>query len=326
MTQRMRRRSWLLGLTLATALVAAACGGGGDTGGTGTGGGTALSGAIVIDGSSTVAPISEAIAEEFRREQPGVNVTVGTSGTGGGFTKFCAGEIDISDASRAIKDEEKQACQAKGIKYQEFRVGLDGLAVVTSAQNDFVDTLNYKQLAEIFKQGGAKTWNQVDPKFPNEPIAIFAPGVDSGTYDFFNEEVLGDPAEGGLKPRNDYTASEDDNTLVQGIEGERNSWGYFGYAYFQNNKEGLKAIKITEEGTSGVEPTSETIESGDYPLSRPLYIYVKDDSLKQPHVGQFVKYYLEQTPQIIADVGYVAAPQEDYTQGLSKLQPFLATS
>jgi phosphate transport system substrate-binding protein len=324
MTLRMRR-GWLLGLTLAIVLAAAACGGDDDAGGTDTGGATNLSGSIVIDGSSTVAPITEAIAEEFRKEQSGVQVTVGTSGTGGGFTKFCAGETDVQDASRAISDEEKAACEAKGIKYQEFRVGLDGLAVVTSAQNQFLDTLNFEQLAKIFEEGGAKTWNQVDPSFPNEQIAIFAPGVDSGTYDFFNEEVLGDPEEGGKKPRSDYTASEDDNTLVQGIEGEANSWGYFGYAYFQNNQEGLKAIKIAEEGTTGVEPSTETIESGDYPLSRPLYIYVKDDSLQKAEVGQFVKFYLEQTPQIIADVGYVAAPQEDYPQGLAKLQPFLTS-
>jgi len=319
------RRGWLLGLTLAIALVATACGGDDDAGG-GTGGGTALSGKIVIDGSSTVAPISEAVAEEFRKEQSGVNVTVGTSGTGGGFTKFCNGETDISDASRAIEDDEKQACATKGVKYQEFRIGLDGLAVVTSAKNQFLDTLNFKQLAAIFKDGGATTWNQVDPSFPNEKIAIFAPDTESGTYDFFNEKVLGDPEKGGLKPRSDYTASSDDNTLVQGIEGQANSWGYFGFAYYQNNKEGLKIIKVAEEGTSGVEPTAETIESGDYPLSRPLYIYVKEDKLKEPHVGQFVKFYLEQTPQISADVGYVAAPQDDYTQGLSKLQPFLTTS
>jgi phosphate transport system substrate-binding protein len=321
MTRR-TRRGWLLGLTLAIALVATACGGDDDAGGS-TGGGTSLSGSIVIDGSSTVAPITEAIAEEFRKEQSGVQVTVGTSGTGGGFTKFCAGETDIQDASRAIDAEEKAACEAKGIKYQEFRVGLDGLAVVTSAQNKFLDTLNYQQLAKIFEQGGAKTWNQVDPSFPNEEIAIFGPDSESGTYDFFNEEILGDPEEGGKKPRSDYTASADDNTLVQGIEGEANSWGYFGYAYYQNNKEGLKLIKIAEKGSTGIEPTAETIESGDYPLSRPLYIYVKEDSLRRPEVGQFVRFYLEQTPQIIADVGYVAAPQEDYTQGLSKLQPFL---
>ncbi len=235
MTRRTAGRGWLLGLALATALVAAACGGTDEPSGGGT---TALSGNIVIDGSSTVAPISEAIAEEFRKEQSGVRVTVGTSGTGGGFTKFCNGETDISDASRAIKDEEKAACTGKNIKYQEFRVGLDGLAVVTSAQNQFLDTLTFKQLAEIFKEGGARTWNQVDPKFPNETIAIFAPDTESGTYDFFNEKVLGDPDAGGLKPRSDYTASSDDNTLVQGIEGEANSWGYFGYAYYQNNKEG----------------------------------------------------------------------------------------
>ena len=323
MTLRMRR-GWLLGLTLAIVLVAAACGGDDDAGGTDTGGAANLSGSIVIDGSSTVAPITEAIAEEFRKEQSGVQVTVGTSGTGGGFTKFCAGETDIQDASRAIDDEEKAACEAKGIKYQEFRVGLDGLAVVTSAQNQFLDTLNFEQLAKIFEEGGAKTWNQVDPSFPNEEIAIFGPDAESGTYDFFNEEVLGDPEEGGKKPRTDYTASSDDNTLVQGIEGEANSWGYFGFAYYQNNKEGLKDIAISKEaGGPFITPSAETIESGEYPLSRPLFIYVKEDSLKKPEVGQYVKFYLEQTPQIIADVGYVAAPQDDYTQGLSKLQPFL---
>jgi phosphate transport system substrate-binding protein len=325
MTRRTAGRGWLLGLALATALVAAGCGGTDDNAG-GGGGTAALSGNIVIDGSSTVAPITEAIAEEFRKEQSGVQVTVGTSGTGGGFTKFCNGETDISDASRAISDEEKTACAGKNIKYQEFRVGLDGLAVVTSAENRFLDTLTFKQLAEIFKEGGAKTWNQVDSSFPNEKIAIFAPGVDSGTYDFFNEKVLGDPKEGGLKPRSDYTASEDDNTLVQGIEGEPNSWGYFGYAYFQNNKEGLKDIKVAEEGTQGIQPTTETITSGEYLLSRPLFIYVKEDALKRAEVQQFVKFYLEQTPQLIADVGYVAAPQGDYAQGLSKLQRFLTTS
>jgi phosphate transport system substrate-binding protein len=325
MRQRMRRRGWLLGLTLAIALVAAARGGDDDAGGGDTGGGTNLSGKITVDGSSTVAPVTEAIAEEFRKEQSGVEVTVGTSGTGGGFTKFCNGETDIQDASRAINDEEKAACEAKSIKYQEFRIGLDGLAVVSSAQNQFLDTLTFEQLAKIFEEGGATTWNQVDPKFPNEKIAIFGPDTESGTYDFFNEEVLGDPEEGGKKPRSDYTASSDDNTLVQGVEGEANSWGYFGFAYYQNNKEGLKVIKIAEKGTTGVEPTAETIESGDYPLSRPLFIYVKEDTLKRPEVGQFVKFYLEQTPQLIADVGYVAAPQEDYTQGLSKLQPFLTS-
>ena len=174
MTLRMRR-GWLLGLTLAIVLVAAACGGDDDAGGGDTGGATNLSGSIVIDGSSTVAPITEAIAEEFRKEQSGVQVTVGTSGTGGGFTKFCAGETDIQDASRAISDEEKAACETKGIKYQEFRVGLDGLAVVSSAQNQFVDTLNFDQMAEIWKEGGAKTWNQVDSKLPQRGAGHLRP-------------------------------------------------------------------------------------------------------------------------------------------------------
>jgi phosphate transport system substrate-binding protein len=325
MTQRFRR-GWLLGLTLAIAMVAAAFGGEDNAGGGGTGEGTNLSGSIVIDGSSTVAPISEAITEEFRKEQSGVQVTVGTSGTGGGFTKFCAGETDIQDASRPITDEEKAACETKGIKYQEFRIGLDGLAVVSSAQNQFVTQLNFDQLAEIWKEGGAKTWNQVDSKFPNEKLAIFAPDTESGTYDFFTEQVLGNPDEGAPKPRSDYTASSDDNTLVQGIEGEANSWGYFGFAYYQNNKEGLKDIAISKEaGGPFITPSAETIESGEYPLSRPLFIYVKEDSLKKPEVGQYVKFYLEQTPQIIADVGYVPAPSEDYTQGLAKLQPFLTS-
>jgi phosphate transport system substrate-binding protein len=164
--------------------VTTACGGTDDNGG--GSGGSSLSGKIVVDGSSTVAPISEAIAEEFKKEQSGVDVTVGTSGTGGGFTKFCNGETDISDASRPINDDEQKACAGKGIKYQEFRVGLDGLAVVTSSKNTFLDTLTFKQLALIFEHGGATTWNQVDPKFPNEKIAIFAPDTESGTYDFFN--------------------------------------------------------------------------------------------------------------------------------------------
>ncbi|MBW3615774.1 MAG: substrate-binding domain-containing protein, partial [Actinobacteria bacterium] len=226
-------------VSLAMALMVAGCGGDDDGAGTGAGGTggageePALSGSISIDGSSTVAPVSEAIAEEFRKQQSGVNVAVGTSGTGGGFKKFCANEIDIAGASRPIKEEENKACAAAGVEFTEFRVGLDGLAIVTSAENKFVECLSLEQLATIFKQGGATTWNQVDPKFPNEKIAIFAPGTDSGTYDFFVEEVLGDPKKPeSLKPRSDYTASEDDNTLVQGIKGEKNSFGFFGFAYF----------------------------------------------------------------------------------------------
>ena len=320
---RMRTRAPHLSATaVALALLAAACGGDDDAGGTsGAGSEAGLRGAVVVDGSSTVAPITEAIAEEFRREQGAIDVSVGTSGTGGGFKRFCANEIDIADASRAIKDEEKQACSAAGVQYTEFRVGLDGLAIVTSAQNRFLDCLSTEQLAGIFKQGGATTWDQVDPRFPKERVAIFAPGTDSGTYDFFVEEVLGDPNRPeSPKPRTDYTASEDDNVLVQGIKGERNSWGYFGFAYFKENQADLKAVKVSERGGPCVEPSDATVESGDYPLSRPLFIYVKNDSLAKPHVREFVRFYLQTTPEVITDVGYTPAPRADYQKGLSALE------
>lgn len=317
----------MLASAVALVLLAAACGGGDATtdatATTDAGGEPAakLSGSIVIDGSSTVAPISEAIAEEFRTEQSGVEVSVGTAGTGGGFKKFCANETDISDASRSIKDEEKQACAAAGVEYTEFRVGLDGLAVVTSAKNTFLECLSEKQMAEIFKEGGAKTWDQVDPKFPKEAIAIFAPGTDSGTYDFFVEEVLGDPKKPeSLKPRADYTASEDDNTLVQGIKGEKNSWGYFGFAYFKENSSTLKDIKVSGDDGTCIAPSDATVESGDYPLSRPLFIYVKNTSLAKPEVKEFVRFYLETTPDLIKDVGYTPAPSEDYKDGLARLK------
>lgn len=312
-----------LALAAAAAVVLGACGGDDDGGGAAAGEGSQerLGGAVVIDGSSTVAPVSEAVAEEFRNEQSGVEVSVGTSGTGGGFKKFCADEIDIADASRPIKDEEAAACAAAGIEFSEFRIGLDGLAIVTSAQNDFVECLTLEQLATIFKDGGASTWDQVDPKFPAEKIAIFAPGTDSGTYDFFVEEVLGNPDDAdSLKPRSDYTASEDDNTLVQGIKGEKSSWGYFGFAYFSENEDVLKDIKVAGEDGTCVEPSNETVESGEYVLSRPLFIYVKSSALARPEVREFVRYYLETTPELINDVGYAPAPAEDYEKGLDALE------
>ena len=306
----------LLAALAALALFAGACGGDDDAGGAaGSEDAAELSGQITVDGSSTVAPISEAIAEEFRAEQSGVEVTVGTSGTGGGFTKFCADEIDIADASRPIKDEEIAACKTKGVEYTEFRVGLDGLAIVTSADNEFLECLSLEQMATIFKEGGATTWDQVDAEFPKEPIEIFAPGTDSGTYDFFVEETLGED----LKPRTDYTASEDDNTLVQGIAGEANSWGYFGFAYFKENEDKLKDVKVSGEDGTCVEPSDETVESGDYPLSRPLFIYVNNAALERPEVEGFVRFYLETTPDLITDVGYTPAPSEDYDKGLAAL-------
>ncbi len=307
-----RMASVLAGLCSVT-VVAAACGGGGGRAGSG--------GSIAIDGSSTVAPISEAVAEEFRLEHPDVAVSVSTSGTGGGFKRFCAGEIDIADASREIREEEMEACQARGIGYTAFRVALDGLVVATSAQNTFVECLTIDQLATVFKQGGATTWDQVDPTFPKEKIAIFGPGTDSGTYDFFVEEVLGDADDPqSPRPRTDYTASEDDNTLVQGVKGERNSWGYFGFAYFKENRDALKAIALAGEDGRCVEPSDGTVQSGEYPLSRPLFIYVKESSLAKPHVRDFLRFYLEVTPDIVGDVGYTPAPREEYEKGLEVVE------
>ena len=304
-------------VALAAVVFLGACGGDDDAGGAGGG----LAGSITIDGSSTVAPISEAIAEEFRTVQSGVEVSVGTSGTGGGFKKFCAGEIDIADASRPIKDEERQECEAARIGYTELRVGLDGLAVVTSAENEFLECLTLEQLATIFREGGATRWNEVDPTLPAEPISIFAPGTDSGTYDFFVEEVLGNPDEPGTpRARTDYTASEDDNTLVQGIKGEKNSWGFFGYAYFSENESVLKDLEVAGEDGTCVAPSNETVESGAYPLSRPLFIYVTNAALARPAVEEFVRFYLEVTPDVITDVGYTPAPAEDYEKGLDQLE------
>ena len=293
------------------------CGGAGAGGGQGS-----LSGSIAIDGSSTVGPISEAMAEEFRTVESGIQVTVETSGTGGGFKRFCAGEIDIADASRPIKAEEQAACAAEGIDYTELRVGLDGLVIATSSRNRFLRCLSLEQLALVFEEGGADTWDQVDPAFPGEDVDIFAPGTDSGTYDFFVEEVLGAPDKpGSTKARTDYTASEDDNTLVQGVAGQRNSWGFFGFAYFTENRSRLKAVAVSEDtGGECVTPSDETVEAGDYPLSRPLFIYVRNESLRRPAVKEFVRFYLETTPDIVGDVGYTPAPAEDYERGLELVE------
>ncbi|HEX2040191.1 MAG TPA: PstS family phosphate ABC transporter substrate-binding protein [Acidimicrobiales bacterium] len=288
----------------------AACGGGGA-------GGSGLRGSVVVDGSSTVAPISEAVAEEFNAEEPRVRVSVGTSGTGGGFKRFCAGEIDLADASRAIKDEEKRACADNGVEFVELLVALDGLAVVTSTDTKFLSCLSFEQLRRIFEDGGASRWRDVDPAFPDENIDIFAPGTDSGTYDFFVEEVLGED----VKPRTDYQASEDDNTIVQGIQGEEGSWGFFGFAYFKENREGLKAIRVSEEpGGECVVPNDETVRAGEYPLSRPLYIYAKKASLEKPAVREFVRFYLDVAPELVGYVGYTPAPAADYTRGLEQIR------
>ena len=244
---------------------------------------TSLSGDIVIDGSSTVAPISEAVAEEFMVTNSGVRVTVGTHGTGGGFELFCAGETDISDASRPIKDEETQACAAAGIEYEEFEVAFDGLSIVVNSANDFVDCLTVAELKTIWEPAAGDTvtnWSQVRAGFPDQSLTLYGPGTDSGTFDYFTDVIVGE--EGAS--RGDFTPSEDDNVLVQGVAGDEDALGYFGFAYYEQNADELGLVAV-DSGSGCVTPSRETILDGTYaPLSRPLYVYVRTDALARPEV------------------------------------------
>ena len=276
-----------------------------------------LAGDIAIDGSSTVFPISERMAEQFEGLNPGVDITVGVSGTGGGFRKFCAGETQISDASRPIKDSEREACAAAGIEFIEVLVGTDALTVVVSQENDFLEGgLTFEQLNAIWSpdsEGTVTRWNQVNPSWPNQPIRLFGPGTDSGTFDFFTEEVNG---EGGAS-RADYTASEDDNILVLGVSRDPNALGYFGLSYYLENDETLAALPI-----NGVEPTPDNAKSGDYPLARPLFIYVSTAALDRPEVSAFVEYYLQtaRDTDVVTAVGYVPLTEAEYNASLSLVQ------
>lgn len=271
-----------------------------------------LKGRIKVDGSSTVFPITEAVGEEFQKENPDVQVTVGVSGTGGGFEKFVIGETDISDASRPIKDEEKAKAEENGIEYIELTVAFDGLSVMVNPENDFVSDLTVDELKKIWNTGSeVKTWKDVRDEWPADEIKLFGPGTDSGTFDYFTDEINGE--EGAS--RSDYTASEDDNTLVQGIAGEKNALGYFGYAYFIENQDKLKLLTV-----DGVRPSPETIRSGDYkPLSRPLFIYVSKKAMDKPEVKAFVEYYLENGAALSEQVGYVPMDDDKYSDQLSQL-------
>jgi phosphate transport system substrate-binding protein len=291
----------LAGVALAS-LAMAGCSSNNDGNSTDGGAATQLSGGVAVDGSSTVAPLSEAAATLFKEEQAGVNVAVGTSGTGGGFEKFCKGETDISDASRPIKDEEKAACEAAGVKFVELIVANDALTVVVNKENSFVDCLTVDQLKKIWEPNSkVKTWNQVDPKFPAEPIQLFGPGTDSGTFDYFTDEINGE--EGAS--RTDYTASENDNVLVQGVEGSKGGLGYFGFTYYEENAAKLKAVKI-DGGAGCVEPTKATAQDGTYkPLSRPLFIYVSKKGIAKEQVKSFVDFYVEQIGEVVDAAGFV---------------------
>lgn len=279
-----------------------------------------LSGDIAVDGSSTVFPITEAVAEDFGAEYPDVRVTVGISGTGGGFKKFCNGETDISDASRAIKSTEVELCAQNGVEYEEFLVGLDGLTVVVNPANTFAQCLTAEQLKLIWdKDSTMKNWKEVDPSFPDQPLTLYGPGTDSGTFDFFTEVINGK----AKQSRADYTASEDDNVLVQGVSGDPNAMGYFGLAYYVENQDKLNAVAI-DGGKGCVEPSFDTVNTGEYaPLSRPLYIYVKKTSLERAEVAEFVKFYLTNGATLVDEVGYVAVPDAVYSADLDKLAPYL---
>ncbi|MBZ9638094.1 PstS family phosphate ABC transporter substrate-binding protein [Streptomyces sp. PSKA30] len=301
----LRRAKAPLALTAAVMLAASACGGA--DAGSGNSDGDKLAGNIKVDGSSTVAPLSTAAAQLFQQENSGVKVTVGTSGTGGGFEKFCADETDISDASRAIKDEEKAACDKEGIKYEEFQIANDGLSVVVSKDNDFVECLTVEQLKKIWEPGSkVNNWNQVDPKFPDQKLELFGAGTDSGTFDYFTDAINGE--EGAS--RTDYSPSEDDNVTVQGVSGSKGGLGYFGLSYYEENKDKLKVVKV-DGGDGCVEPTTQTVQDGTYkPLSRPLFIYPKASSLDKPEVEAFVEFYVENAGDIAEKAQFVPLNSE----------------
>lgn len=267
---------------------------------------------IEIDGSSTVFPITEAVAEEFQSSTRGqARVTVGISGTGGGFRRFCAGETAISNASRPIKASEREACRAAGIRYVELPIAYDALTVVVNPQNDWVESMTVEELQRLWEpdaEGRVTRWNQIRPEWPRETINLYGPGTDSGTFDYFTEAVVG---ESGAS-RADFTASEDDNVLVQGVQRDENALGYFGYAYYEANQNRLRAVPI-DGGDGPVEPNSETVENGTYqPLARPLFIYVNAEAIERPEVQAFVEFYLENASDLVGEVGYIPLPAEAY--------------
>src|ERR687894_894578 len=305
---------------LLLALVLSACGGGGGGGGqkeedtqkaSGGGGGSSQ---IAVQGSSTVLPISQAAAEGFNQQNPDVQITVSGGGTGDGFEAFCAGDSDIADASRPIEDDEVQNCQENGIEFVELPVALDALTVVVNPQNNFADNITLEQLRTLWEpdaDGQVTQWSQVNPEWPEQQINLYGPGTESGTFDYFTERVNGEEGES----RTDYQASEDDNVLVQGVSGDPNALGYFGFSYFEQNQQRLKALTV-----DGVAPDAETAQSGEYPLSRPLFIYVSTQALEEkPSVEEFVNFYMENLGQLVGaaqELPLSPAPDEEARERL----------
>ena len=274
-----------------------------------------LSGSIRIDGSSTVYPFAQAAAEQFMGENPGVQISVAQSGTGGGFEKFCAGETDISDASRPIKeDEEAPICKENGVEYTELQVVNDGIAVVTN-KNLKIDCMTTDQLKQLWATDKVKNYSEIDPKFPDQQVSLFGPGTDSGTFDFFTDEING---EEGLT-RKDYQPSEDDNVLVQGVTGEDGGLGYFGFSYYEQNQDKLNLVGV-DAGDGCVKPSLEAIQDGSYkPLGRPIFMYPSAEAMQKPHVKAFMDYVLENAPQIGEAAQMVPMTQEQAEQSKQKL-------
>ena len=306
----MAHRLKMLGSALIVTFFTAACGGGerGATGG--------LTGEVVIDGSSTVFPIAEAVAEEFQIANRGVRVSVGFSGSGGGFKRFCAGETDISNASRGISQGEVEACAAAGVEFTEVPVAWDGLTVIVNPANDFVECLSVADLARIWEPNSSvRTWRDVRSAWPAEEIRLYGPGTDSGTFDYFTETVNGEV--GASRP--DYQASEDDNVLVQGVAGDRYALGYFGYAYYIENSDRLKAVAI-DGGNGCVAPSDATIADGTYaPLSRPLFVYVKHAALSRPEVSGYITFLLQNAGELVPATGYHALSAGEYQEDLATI-------
>ena len=313
----MKRKWWLVFAASAVlALTAAACGGDDDDDGGSSGN---LSGSIRVDGSSTVGPLTEAIAEEFNRENPDVNVTVGTSGTGGGFEKFCAGETDISDASRPIEPDEQKACQAKGIGYDAIQVANDALTVVVNP-NDPVNCVTTDQLKQVWEpKSSVDNWSQIQglqPSFDSE-LALYSPGTDSGTFDFFTEKVNGE--EGAQRTAGVNDIGEDDNATVTGVAGADGGMGYFGYSFFKENEDKLKALQI-DSGNGCVAPSAQSAQDGSYFLSRPLYVYPSDQALQNETVDSFLQFYLDNINAIAEQIGFIPMTDQQLQESQSKLE------
>ena len=265
-----------------------------------------MKGAIRIDGSSTVYPITEAVSEEFSKVAPKVNVTVGISGTGGGFKRFCAGETAISDASRPITPSEVALAATNKIEFIEIPIAYDALSIVVNPKNDWMKSVSVAQLKQIYSAGGPKTWKEIDPTWPDRALKIYSPGTDSGTFDYFKEAVVG--TEG--KVRSDISVSEDDNVLVLGVSGDKDAIGFFGLAYFEENKDKLRSVPVIGASGLPVAAQTSTVNDGTYPLARPLFIYVNSKSASKPEVVAFVEFYLNKADALIGEVGYVILPAD----------------